>query len=150
MSPEWRLNTGFGTQKNWPFPLNKGVPSIEVIGTKIMWVFFRDQILCPLNGGVPWIEVTVPKETFHCGFLHVISEQKYLKLSWVQQNVKKCSLQKCIYFTLMTEFSSNNNPNQITSYEVTKFYQDAIGIDFSPLVTVSKIRLKRIIKQFAF
>ena len=31
MCPEWRLNTGFGTQKNWPFPLNKGVPSIEVI-----------------------------------------------------------------------------------------------------------------------
>ena len=39
MCPEWRLNTGFGTQKNWPFPLNKGVPSIEVIGTKIMCVF---------------------------------------------------------------------------------------------------------------
>ena len=35
MSPEWRLNTGFETQKKWPFPLNNGVPSIEVRDTKI-------------------------------------------------------------------------------------------------------------------
>ena len=37
----------------------KSVPSIEVTNTKIMSTFFRDQILCPLNGGVP-------KERFHC------------------------------------------------------------------------------------
>ena len=48
MSPEWSLN-----QKKWPFLLNKGVPLIEVIGAKNMRVFFRDKILCPLNGGVP-------------------------------------------------------------------------------------------------
>ena len=37
----------------------KSVPSIEVTNTKIMSTFFRDQILCPLNG-------VVPKERFHC------------------------------------------------------------------------------------
>ena len=30
------LNLGFGTQKKCPFPLNRGVPSIEVTNTKIM------------------------------------------------------------------------------------------------------------------
>ena len=52
----------FGTQ--CPFPLNRGIPSKEVINTKIMWAFFQEQILspewrCPLNRGVP-------NETFHC------------------------------------------------------------------------------------
>ena len=60
VSLEWRLNPVFGTQKKCPFllPLNRGVPSIEVINAKIMWTFFRDQILCPLNRGVP-------KKKFH-------------------------------------------------------------------------------------
>ena len=26
VSPEWRLNLGFGTQKECPFTLNRGVP----------------------------------------------------------------------------------------------------------------------------
>ena len=52
VSPEWRSNTGFGTQKTCPFPLNRGVPSIEVTDTKIMGAFFQDQILCPVNGDV--------------------------------------------------------------------------------------------------
>ena len=52
------LNPGLRGEK-CPFPLNRGVPSIEVIDTKIMRVFFHDQILCPLNGGVP-------KERLHC------------------------------------------------------------------------------------
>ena len=56
--PEWRLNPSFGTQNTCPFPLNRGVPSIEVTNTKIKWTFFWDQILCPLNGDVP-------KERFH-------------------------------------------------------------------------------------
>ena len=30
VSPEWRLNSGFRTQKKCPLPLNRGVPSIEV------------------------------------------------------------------------------------------------------------------------
>ena len=46
VSPKWRLRPGFG---------NRGVPSIEVANTKIMWTFLRDKILCPLNRGVPWI-----------------------------------------------------------------------------------------------
>ena len=36
VSPEWRENSGFGTQKKCPHPLNRGVPSIEVTNTKIM------------------------------------------------------------------------------------------------------------------
>ena len=59
VSPKWRLNLCFGTQNKCPFPLNRGVPSTEVTNTKIRWPFFRDQILCPLNGDVP-------KEGFHC------------------------------------------------------------------------------------
>ena len=51
--PEWRSNIGFGTQNKCPYPVNRGIPSIEVTGTKIMWAFFRDQILCPVNGDVP-------------------------------------------------------------------------------------------------
>ena len=57
--PEWRLNPSFGTQNKCPFPLNRGVPSMEITNTKIRWTFSRDQILCPLNGGVS-------KERFHC------------------------------------------------------------------------------------
>ena len=36
-------------------PLNGGVPLLEVTSTKIIgtFYFFRDQSLCPLNGGVP-------------------------------------------------------------------------------------------------
>ena len=29
VSPEWRLNPGFGTKKKCPFPLNRVGPSIE-------------------------------------------------------------------------------------------------------------------------
>ena len=32
ISPEWRLNPGFGTPKRCRFPLNQGVPSIEETG----------------------------------------------------------------------------------------------------------------------
>ena len=53
VSPEWRLHLGFGTLKKCPFPLNRGVHSIEVTNTKTMGTFFRDLILCPLNGGIP-------------------------------------------------------------------------------------------------
>ena len=35
VSREWSLNLGFGIQKKCPFPLNRGVPSIEVTDTKI-------------------------------------------------------------------------------------------------------------------
>ena len=46
------LNPGL-RRKKCPFLLNRGVPSIEVIDTKIVRVFFRDQITCPLNEGIP-------------------------------------------------------------------------------------------------
>ena len=59
VSPEWKLNPGFRTQKKCPFPLKRGsVPSIDITNTKIMWTFFGDQILCPLDWGVSWIEVS--------------------------------------------------------------------------------------------
>ena len=58
MCPEWSINPGFGTQTMCPFPLNRGVPLREVMDTNIMWALFQDQILCPLNGCVPWIEVS--------------------------------------------------------------------------------------------
>ena len=51
------LNLGFGTQKKCPFALNRGVPSIEVTNTKIMWTFFRDRSLRPLNRGDRCIKV---------------------------------------------------------------------------------------------
>ena len=57
VSPKWSLNQGFGTQKKCPFPRNRGVSSTEVTETKIMWTFFQDKIVCPLNGGVPKEEV---------------------------------------------------------------------------------------------
>ena len=41
VSPEWRLNLGFGTNKKCPSPLNRGVPSIE------------DQICAP------WMELSL-------------------------------------------------------------------------------------------
>ena len=63
--PEWRLNPSFGTLNTCPFPLNRGVPSIEVTNTKIKWTFFWDQILCPLNGDVP-------KERFHCSCIDTV------------------------------------------------------------------------------
>ena len=65
VSPEWRVNPGFVTQKKCPFPLKRRVPTTEVKDTKIMWTFFRDQILCPLNGGVLWIKV-FQRRMFHC------------------------------------------------------------------------------------
>ena len=53
VSPEWKSNPGFGTQKTCPFPLNRVVPSTEETDSKIMWTFFRDQILCPLEWRCP-------------------------------------------------------------------------------------------------
>ena len=53
VSPEWRSNQGFGTQKTCSFPLNRGVSTIEGTHTKFMRTFFWDQILCPFNGGIP-------------------------------------------------------------------------------------------------
>ena len=71
VSPKWRLTPGFGIQKKCPFPLvNRGVLSIEVANTKIMWTFLRDKILCPLNRGVPRIKVSQRR-----GFTIILSSQ---------------------------------------------------------------------------
>ena len=67
VSYEWRLNLGLGTQKRCPLPLNRGISSIKVTDTKTMWAFFRDQILCQLNEGVRWIEVSQRRGSeYHC------------------------------------------------------------------------------------
>ena len=58
MSPKWKLNLGSRTKKKCPFSMNRGVPSIEVKDTKIVGTFFRNQMLCLLNGGVPCIQVS--------------------------------------------------------------------------------------------
>ena len=47
MSLEWRLKPGFGTQKKCSFPLNRGVPSIEVTNKKVMYV--------NIFLGLPWV-----------------------------------------------------------------------------------------------
>ena len=71
VSPKWRLTPGFGIQKKCPFPLvNRGVPSIEVANTNIMWTFLRDKIFCPLNRSVPWIKVSRRR-----GFTVILSSQ---------------------------------------------------------------------------
>ena len=82
-SPEWRLNPSFGTKKTCAFPLNRGVPSIEVTGTKTMWMFIRDQIVvspewrCPLKRGVP-------KERFRCKLCKGGCAERSLK--WLDYN----------------------------------------------------------------
>ena len=59
------VKPGLWDPQKCPFPLNRGVLSIEVTVTKIMWTFFRHHIFvslewrCPLNRGVPM-------ERFHC------------------------------------------------------------------------------------
>ena len=53
VSPEWRLNLGFGTQKKCPFPLNRGVPSIEVTKQKLCEHFSRSKFC------VPFMEVSL-------------------------------------------------------------------------------------------
>ena len=81
LSFEWRLNPGFRAQKKCPFPLNGGVPTIELTNTKIMRTFFRDQILCPLNR-------TFPKERFHCIYLSIIWKKRMIWLRCSGQETK--------------------------------------------------------------
>ena len=56
-----RVRVRVGPTKSVPLPwteVSLQGPSIEVANTKNIWTFFRDQIFSPLNGGVPWIEVS--------------------------------------------------------------------------------------------
>ena len=75
------VNPGFGTQKLCPFPLKRGLPSIAVTDSKIMWKFFPGPNLvspewrCPMNRGFR-------KERFQCN--HV---QQSARLTYRQQQV---------------------------------------------------------------
>ena len=90
LSPEWRLKPGFGIQKKCPFPLNRGVPSIELADTKnvraAVFFFCSGPRLCLLNRDNEYdvyvniflgpnslfserrcpLNGCVPKERFHC------------------------------------------------------------------------------------
>ena len=81
---EWRLNLGFGTQKNCPFPLNRGVPSTRLCE----W----GHILCILNGQ------SCPKERFHCIIF-------YFQLT---TNTYKTV---CYYIYIHNDNNNNNNKN---------------------------------------
>ena len=74
----------------------QGVPSIEVTKTKIMWTFFQDQILCPLNGGVPWIEVS-QKEKLLLGLR--AGRTAYNERPWTGLD---CSVMQCLKFIFST------------------------------------------------
>ena len=56
--PGMGIKPRFGTQKKCPFPLNRGVPLLEVTNTMIMRTFSGTKVLCPLNGRYTWIEVS--------------------------------------------------------------------------------------------
>ena len=99
LSFEWRLSPGFGTQKKCPFPRNGGVPTTELTNSKIMWTFFRDQILSPLNGDVPWTEVSQRRGStvsifLSCGKKRMVSlrcsgqETKILNEKYIMQYIK--------------------------------------------------------------
>ena len=99
--PEWKLNPGFGTQKKCFFPLNKSIPSVEVTNTKILWTFFRDQILSPLNGAVPWIEVSQRRGSTVLSIwkrkLTVSSGMKYfLRRPFVQLSMRNWRFKLCL------------------------------------------------------
>ena len=61
----------WGPRKSIPFPF----PSREVTDTKIVWLFFRDQISCPLNWGVP-------SERFHRGKKPILKNVGFLHLRY--------------------------------------------------------------------
>ena len=99
--PEWKLNPGFGTQKKCFFPLNKSIPSVEVTNTKILWTFFRDQILSSLNGAVPWIEVSQRRSSTVLSIwkrkLTVSSGMKYfLRRPFVQLSMRNWRSKLCL------------------------------------------------------
>ena len=47
VSPEWRLNPSFETQKKCPFPLNRGVLSIEVTEERLCELFPGTNLVSP-------------------------------------------------------------------------------------------------------
>ena len=73
----WMEGRGEGCGQQFFFStLKKGVPSVKVTDIKIMWLtFFQDQILCPLNGGIPWIEVPNRRYSMHCNIYYFVQIQ---------------------------------------------------------------------------
>ena len=74
--PRMEVNPGFGTQKMCSSPLKRGVPSIAVTHSKIMWKFFpgpnfvSPEWRCSLNRGFP-------KERFHCNHVQQSARHTY-------------------------------------------------------------------------
>ena len=93
VSPGRGVKNRPGSRKRGSFPLNRGVSSTEVTNIKIMWTFFRDQILCPLNGGVPWIDVSQRRsstvllcswENTYC-IVIVLGQYRDIVVSWIPE-----------------------------------------------------------------
>jgi len=76
----WRLWRHTSTQTSLECPPRRGVSLIKVTNAKIKMSTFMDQILCPLNGGVP-------KERFH-----------FIVLETRQWNLWLCNDTSCVMF----------------------------------------------------
>ena len=98
VSPGRGVKNRPGSRKRGSFPLNRGVSATEVTNIKIMWSFFRDQILCPLNGGVPWIDVSQRRsstvllcswEKTNC-IVIVLTQNRDIVVSWIPEVFFSC------------------------------------------------------------
>ena len=156
--PEWKLNPGFGTQKKCFFPLNKSIPSIEVTNTKILWTFFRDQILSPLNGAVPWIEVSQRRGSTVLSIwkrkLTVSSGIKYfLRRPFVQLCMRNWRSKLCLpsktwslsvqqsFFLFQRAWRAENQANKQTKKETHPF---ALRVnEFAPLPELGHHKMDR-------
>ena len=109
-------------QKKCPFPLKKGVPSVKVTDIKIMWLtFFQDQILCPLNGGIPWIEVPKRRDStaiFIILFKFRSSLRKKKLLLWRHLVIQVCYTGcNSLYHNWMTCINTRKYCTLIGSYQ---------------------------------
>ena len=77
---EWSVNLGFRSQKSVIFPLTH--PFHGGTDIKIMWTFFQDQIMCPLNWGVPWNRF-VPKDRLHSIYFIIRWEECQMYFQWM-------------------------------------------------------------------
>ena len=109
-------------QKKCPFPLNKGVPSVKVTDIKITWLtFFQDQILCPLNGGIPWIEV--PKRRYFTVLFIILfkfrsSLRKKKLLLWRHLVIQVCYTScNSLYHNWVSYINTRKYCNLIGSYQ---------------------------------
>ena len=75
MPRENELHLGFGTKKTCPFPLNRGVPSIEATDTKIIRTLFRDQILF-------WVPYTEMSLKAGCQLIFLAEKELITSSNW--------------------------------------------------------------------